>query len=316
MRTWWPAWETFTPTRPCSKRGSSSPQPGRVSSAKAHQLYKAVRRVLDRAVDRVARPCDYLDIEGRPGAFLASCILPARRRTLPAMRIRCGASWSEGQQPLFADADRDRALPPKCAGRRNPVIAIRGMIVGRASLGKSRRYRLGLQLTILLPPQERAGPIRGRTGEPAEQRCGTPRRTRARPDSIPRRLARALRWHSRKADGLEACDRAVNSAAALSEPRHGSARGLKPLRSLVSASNADRDQCLRRRSSSHPSRPDPFTAPTPGGRALETPLVDAAMEARNRPRSWVRNGAGYGPVLSPEMKTEADLFADSGVMAR
>jgi formamidopyrimidine-DNA glycosylase len=47
-------------------------QPGRVSPAKAHQLYKAVRRVLDRAVRLGGTTfSDYLDIEGRPGGFLS-----------------------------------------------------------------------------------------------------------------------------------------------------------------------------------------------------------------------------------------------------
>jgi formamidopyrimidine-DNA glycosylase len=46
-------------------------QPGRVPSGKAHDLYKAVRKVLDRAVRLGGTTfSDYLDIEGRPGAFL------------------------------------------------------------------------------------------------------------------------------------------------------------------------------------------------------------------------------------------------------
>src|ERR1035437_3793484 len=47
-------------------------QPGRVSADKAHQLYKAVRKVLDRAVALGGTTfSDYMDIEGRPGAFLS-----------------------------------------------------------------------------------------------------------------------------------------------------------------------------------------------------------------------------------------------------
>jgi formamidopyrimidine-DNA glycosylase len=47
-------------------------QPGRVAAGKAHQLYKAVRKVLDRAVRMGGTTfSDYLDIEGRPGAFLS-----------------------------------------------------------------------------------------------------------------------------------------------------------------------------------------------------------------------------------------------------
>jgi formamidopyrimidine-DNA glycosylase len=46
-------------------------QPGRVSAEKAHRLYKAVRKVLDRAVQLGGTTfSDYLNAEGRPGAFL------------------------------------------------------------------------------------------------------------------------------------------------------------------------------------------------------------------------------------------------------
>ncbi len=46
-------------------------QPGRVSNDKALLLYKAVRKVLDRAVALGGTTfSDYMDIEGRPGAFL------------------------------------------------------------------------------------------------------------------------------------------------------------------------------------------------------------------------------------------------------
>jgi len=46
-------------------------QPGRVSAGKARQLYKAVRKVLERAVRLGGTTfSDYMDIEGRPGAFL------------------------------------------------------------------------------------------------------------------------------------------------------------------------------------------------------------------------------------------------------
>lgn len=47
-------------------------QPGRVSAEKVHLLYKAVRKVLKRAVRLGGTTfSDYLDIEGRPGAFLS-----------------------------------------------------------------------------------------------------------------------------------------------------------------------------------------------------------------------------------------------------
>lgn len=47
-------------------------QPGRISPAKAHDLYKAVRKVLNHAVSlRGTTFSDYTDIEGRPGGFLS-----------------------------------------------------------------------------------------------------------------------------------------------------------------------------------------------------------------------------------------------------
>jgi formamidopyrimidine-DNA glycosylase len=46
-------------------------QPGRVSPERAHRLYRAIRKVLDRAVRLGGTTfSDYLDAEGRPGAFL------------------------------------------------------------------------------------------------------------------------------------------------------------------------------------------------------------------------------------------------------
>jgi formamidopyrimidine-DNA glycosylase len=51
-------------------------QPGRVSAAKAHQLYKAVRKVLERAVRLGGTTfSDYLDLEGRAGAFLKKLLV-------------------------------------------------------------------------------------------------------------------------------------------------------------------------------------------------------------------------------------------------
>ena len=47
-------------------------QPGRISAEKAHRLYQAIRKVLDRAVRLGGTTfSDYMDLEGRPGAFLS-----------------------------------------------------------------------------------------------------------------------------------------------------------------------------------------------------------------------------------------------------
>jgi formamidopyrimidine-DNA glycosylase len=63
-------------------------QPGRVSREKAHGLYQAIRKVLDRAVRLGGTTfSDYMDLEGRPGAFLAK--LRVYQRTGEPCR-RCG----------------------------------------------------------------------------------------------------------------------------------------------------------------------------------------------------------------------------------
>ena len=57
----------------------------------------------------------------------------------------------------------------------------------------------------------------------------------------------------------------------------------------------------------------PFSAPTPGGQAFEAPLVnagDGSAEAFARLGDKARGAIAL--VLSPEMKTEADLFAEYG----
>ena len=76
-------------------------QPGRVSADKAHQLYKAVRKVLDRAVALGGTTfSDYMDIEGRPGAFLSKLKVyqhtgePCRRCKQAIRRIVVGGRSS------------------------------------------------------------------------------------------------------------------------------------------------------------------------------------------------------------------------------
>ena len=57
----------------------------------------------------------------------------------------------------------------------------------------------------------------------------------------------------------------------------------------------------------------PFTAPTPGGQALEAPLVNAGDGSPGAFASLGEKARGaIALVLSPEMKTEADLFAEYG----
>ena len=57
----------------------------------------------------------------------------------------------------------------------------------------------------------------------------------------------------------------------------------------------------------------PFTAPTPGGQALEAPLVNAGDgSAESFARLGEKARGSIALVLSPEMRTEADLFAEYG----
>jgi formamidopyrimidine-DNA glycosylase len=63
-------------------------QPGRISTEKGHRLYNAVRQVLNRAVRLGGTTfSDYMDLEGRPGAFLTK--LRVYQRTGQPCR-RCG----------------------------------------------------------------------------------------------------------------------------------------------------------------------------------------------------------------------------------
>ena len=94
-------------------------QPGRVSSRKARQLYTAVRKVLNRAVQLGGTTfSDYLDIEGRPGAFLKKLRVyqqtgePCRRCGRPIRRIVIG-----GRSSHFC---------PRCQPRPRVTARMRG----------------------------------------------------------------------------------------------------------------------------------------------------------------------------------------------
>ena len=94
-------------------------QPGRISSAKAHDLYKAVRKVLGRAVRLGGTTfSDYLDIEGRPGAFLAKLRVyqrtgePCRRCRQTIRRVVIG-----GRSSHFC---------PRCQARPRVSAKMRG----------------------------------------------------------------------------------------------------------------------------------------------------------------------------------------------
>ncbi len=82
-------------------------QPGRVSGAKAHRLYQAVRQVLQRAVRSGGTTfSDYLDAEGRPGEFLK--LLRVYQRTGQPCR-RCGKAIKR-----LVIAGRSSHFCPRC----------------------------------------------------------------------------------------------------------------------------------------------------------------------------------------------------------
>jgi formamidopyrimidine-DNA glycosylase len=94
-------------------------QPGRVSADKAHQLYKAVRKVLDRAVRLGGTTfSDYLDIEGRPGAFLSK--LKVYQHTGEPCR-RCGRSIRR-----IVVGGRSSHFCPQCQPRPQTTAKMRG----------------------------------------------------------------------------------------------------------------------------------------------------------------------------------------------
>ena len=94
-------------------------QPGRVSSEKAHNLFKAVRKVLDRAVRLGGTTfSDYLDIEGRPGAFLSK--LRVYQHTGEPCR-RCGKAIRR-----MVIAGRSSHFCPQCQARPRFIARMRG----------------------------------------------------------------------------------------------------------------------------------------------------------------------------------------------
>jgi formamidopyrimidine-DNA glycosylase len=85
-------------------------QPGRISAEKAHRLYHAVRQVLDRAVRLGGTTfSDYMDLEGRPGAFLVK--LRVYQHTGEPCR-RCGQAIRR-----IVIAGRSSHFCPRCQSR-------------------------------------------------------------------------------------------------------------------------------------------------------------------------------------------------------
>ena len=94
-------------------------QPGRVSADKARRLYRAVRKVLNRAVRLGGTTfSDYMDVEGRPGAFLAK--LRVYQHTGEPCR-RCGQAIRR-----IVIAGRSSHFCPKCQVRPRSIAKSRG----------------------------------------------------------------------------------------------------------------------------------------------------------------------------------------------
>jgi len=94
-------------------------QPGRVSGKKARSLFRAVRKVLERAVALQGTSFrDYLDIEGRPGNFLPR--LRVYQRTGEPCR-RCGHEIRR-----MVIAGRSSHFCPHCQPRPRRAAKMRG----------------------------------------------------------------------------------------------------------------------------------------------------------------------------------------------
>ncbi len=94
-------------------------QPGRVSGDKMRALFKAVRRVLDRAVNLQGTSFrDYIDIEGRPGNF-ASRLRVYQREGEPCRRCKT---------PIrrLVIAGRSSHFCPRCQPRPRRIARMRG----------------------------------------------------------------------------------------------------------------------------------------------------------------------------------------------
>ncbi len=94
-------------------------QPGRVSADRARLLFKSVRKVLGRAVNLGGTTfSDYMDLEGRPGAFLNK--LRVYQHTGEPCR-RCGHAIRR-----IVIAGRSSHFCPRCQPRPRAVAKMRG----------------------------------------------------------------------------------------------------------------------------------------------------------------------------------------------
>ena len=114
--------------------------------------------------------------------------------------------------------------------------------------------------------------------------------------------------------GSKACDRAVDWAVARFRAAGVESTWTETYTIPGSwVGGADHAECLAPVEFPIRVAAGPFTAPTPGGQALEAPLVNAGDgSAESFARLGDKARGAIALVLSPEMKTEADLFAEYG----
>lgn len=94
-------------------------QPGRVSPEKGRSLYKAIRKVLGRAVRLGGTSfSDYLDVEGRPGAFLS------KLRVYQHTGERCPRCGKAVRRIVIAG--RSSHFCPQCQPRPRRTAKMRG----------------------------------------------------------------------------------------------------------------------------------------------------------------------------------------------
>jgi hypothetical protein len=114
--------------------------------------------------------------------------------------------------------------------------------------------------------------------------------------------------------GSKACDRAVDWAVARFRAAGVESTWTESYTIPQSwAGGADHAECIAPVQFPIRLAAAPYSAPTPGGQALEAPLVnagDGSLESFARLGDKARGTIAL--VLSPEMKTEADLFAEYG----
>ena len=306
--------------RPCSKRASIlSHSPAAFLPPRPTSFIRPSARFWTAPCDWVARPLATTSTSRAGRAHSSASCACTSTPANPAgdADIRSGASWSEGAAATFApDASRDRALPPKCAGRGNPVHSNQRNHRAEGRPSENRvRSRLGLQLSRP-PAVDKARPAQS-AAAPANPPSNAAELLAARergPTPLLDDLRELCDGIGGRPTGSKACDRAVDWAAARFRAA-GVDRTWTETYTIPSswAGGADHAECLAPVEFPIRLAADPFTAPTPGGRALETPLVNAGDgSTESFARLGDKSRGAIALVLSPEMKTEADLFAEYG----